>query len=213
MATLFCCSLILAAPTGVLAANSKLVTDTGNLLRGSVYKQSGIARDGVITIRTKWKLPAVAPVFRYDFDIMYGSVEQNHYSFLLGDIAEMVFLPEADGEQSVNIRLRNGVIHKIQLTSEKKAVLGPVNLVITDVSVVTDGYGENIIPVGEVKRIVFSAPSEDTDRSMDELVDDFSRALEVGVRDDLIDEDLAVVMDKIQKRMKARLLNEKKGED
>lgn len=212
MATLLCCSIMLAAFTGARAANSKLITDTGNLLRGKVYKQSGIPREGVITIRTKWNLPAIAPVFRYDFDIINGKVEQNLYSFLVGDIAEMAFLPAGDGEQYINIKLRNGVIHRIQLTSEKKAVLGPVSLWITEVSVITDGYGENIIPVGEVNRIEFSAPADDT-RDMDELVSEFSRALEIGVRDDLIDDDLAVVMDKIQKRMKARMLHEKKGQD
>jgi hypothetical protein len=202
---------ILCISAVALAGGNKLSSDNGNLLRGSVYKQSGIQRDGIITIRTKWNLPAVAPTYRYDFDILNGQVEQNHYSFLMGDIAEISMLPEEDGDQYMNVKLRNGVIHKLMLTSESKPVIGSVSLWMTDVSVLTEGYGENIIPIGEVSRIVFSPPSKGPEETMDDLVEDLSDALKIGMRDDLIDNDLAVVMEKIQKRMKARLLNEKKN--
>jgi len=205
------CAAVLCISAVALAGGEKLTSDTGNLLHGSVYKYSGIQRQGIITIRTKWNLPAASPTFRYDFDIMDGEVAQNHYSFLMGDIAEMVFLPEEDGDQYVNVKLRNGVIHKLMLTSGSKPVIGSVSLWMTEVSVSTEGYGENIIPVGEIARIVFSPPAKGGDKTMDELVEDLSDALEVGIRDNLIDENLAVVMDKIQKRMKARLLNEKKN--
>jgi len=105
--------------------------------------------------------------------------------------------------------LRNGLVHKLTLTSDKKALLGPVKLWMDEVRVLTDSYGENIIPASEVGKIVFYPPATIEQEDMPALVDGLKKAVEVGVRDDLVDEDLATVLENIQKKMKARMQHEK----
>lgn len=202
-----CLVLTIFMAHGVSRAEGKdsLATGTGRLLRGAVYKQSGVERAGVVTIRMDWVLPGTPPVFRYDFDILYGTIEGNLYSYQMGDISEIEFLPVEDGRQPVNIKLRNGLIQKVMLTSEDKGVLGKVKLRVKEVDVITDNYGDNIIPGGDVQKIVFTAPLAAPEEAISGLVDQFARALEVGKRDGLIDKDLLAVLENIQGRMKEKL--------
>jgi len=192
-------------PQALAGDGQRLVSDTGNLLRGTLYKQSGISREGFITIRTTTTLPREAPVYRYDFDILHGRIEGNLYSFMMGDISEMEFLPIEGGTQPVNIKLRNGVIQKIVLSSDEGTVLGPVNLGIREVSVLTDKYGENIVMGGEVSKIVFSSPETAKDEKISGMVDRFGKALEIARRDGLVNEEFLVVLQKLQKEMAAKL--------
>jgi hypothetical protein len=198
-------TLFIAQGVSLAEGNGKLASGTGNLLRGAVYKQSGVARDGVITIRTKWVLPSAPPVYRYDFDVLYGTIEGSLYSYLMADIAEIEFLPADEGRQPVNIRLRNGLIQKASLTTEDKGVLGKVSLRIKEVDVITDGYGENIIPGGDVQKIVFSGPQAASEEDIPALVSTFKKALEVGKRDGLIDKDFLAVLENIQKRAQEKM--------
>jgi hypothetical protein len=181
-----------------------LVSSTGNLLWGTLYKQSGMEREGYITIRTSWAPPTSAPVYRYDFDVIHGRIEDNLYSFLMGDIAEMEFLPIENGGQPVNITLRNGVIQKAVLSSEDKAVLGQVNLMLKEADVLTDKYGENVVTGGEVYKIVFAKPDTVKDEDMQALVDALGLALDTAGRDSLVDKDFLTVLQNIQKKMKAK---------
>ncbi|HEX9860708.1 MAG TPA: hypothetical protein VGB23_05845 [Nitrospirota bacterium] len=202
-------ALFISFLPAVSHADQGLVSETGNLLKGTVYKKTGIEREGIITIKTKWRLPAVSPVYRFDFDMIYGQVEGSLYSFIVGDVAEMEFLPSDDNQQVISITLRDGLVHKLTLTSDKKALLGPVKLWMDEVRVLTDSYGENIIPASEVGKIVFYPPATIEQEDMPALVDGLKKAVEVGVRDDLVDEDLATVLENIQKKMKARMQHEK----
>jgi len=187
--------------------NGGFVSETGNLLTGKVVKKSGMERTGVITIKTAWSYPAIAPVFRYDFDMLHGVMEGGKYSYLMGDIAELTFLPPSDGPQKLEVKLRNGAVMQVDLISGHSTMFGNVGLVIENVIVETDQYGENIIPAGDIAKIVFDSPAETRKHTMADLVDDLDNAIKVGVRDDLIDEDLTVVLKKIQARMKERLKN------
>lgn len=204
---------VLLISSSVMAAGqeAKLVSDTGNLLKGTVYKKSGIGREGVITIKTSWSLPANPPVFRFDFDVVHGLIENSLHSFIIGDIEEITFYPLEDNTQPVGIKLKNGQTNRITLSSDNKAILGPVKLRFDEVRVLTDAYGENIIPAAEVEKIVLSRPPAIQDEDIPMLVDGLLNAVKVGVRDDLMDEDIAVVLENIQKKMKARLDYEKKG--
>ena len=202
---LFIAASIVYAPFAFPAEGQKLVSDTGSLLRGSLYKQSGIAREGFITIRTSTSLPREAPVFRYDFDILHGRIDGNLYSFMMGDIAEMEFLPIDGGTQPVNIKLKNGVIQKVVISSDEGTVLGPVNLGIREVSVLTDSYGENIVTGGEVYKIVFTTPVPVKDEHLSRLVNEFGKALEIGKRDGLVNEDFLVILEKLHNEMDAKL--------
>jgi len=181
---------------------TKFTSDTGNLLRGIVYKHSGAAREGIITIRTSWKLPAVPPVFRYDFDIAFGRIEKNLYQYFMGDITELDFLPIENGEQSVNITLRNGLIQKVVLSSNKKGILGTMNLLLDQVDIITDGYGNNIINGGDVSRIVILPQIKPEEETIAGLTTLLGKALQVGGRDGLVDDNFMVVLKNIQKKMK-----------
>jgi len=185
--------------------NGGFVTETGNLLTGTVVKKSGIERTGVITIKTTWSYPAIAPVYRYDFDMLHGVVEGGKYSYMMGDIAEITFLPPSDGPQMLEVKLRNGAVVTLELISGHRTMFGNVGLNIENVTVETDEFGRNIIPSSEISRIIFESPAEYRRHSMSNLVDDLGKAIDLGVRDDLIDEDLTIVLKKIQERMKERL--------
>ncbi|MBI5695587.1 MAG: hypothetical protein HZC51_07600 [Nitrospirae bacterium] len=187
-----------------------LTSHTGNLIRGTVYKYSGADRTGVVTIRLLSKLPGESPVLRYDFDMMYGTIEGTLYSYLMGDIAEIQFMPIEDGEQPANIILRNGLAQRIILSTRYKSIIGPLNLTLTEVMVETDGYGENYITGGDVQRIVFDAPDKVRDSDMERLVSDLGGALAVGRRDKLVDEEFLKVLENIQSLMKSRLGDGKK---
>jgi len=191
--------------SGVCADAAMLSSNTGNLLRGTVYKQSGVERSGVITVRTDWRLPSEAPVYRYDFDVIRGTMEGNLYSFLLADVQEIEFLPLDENRQPVNIRLRNGVIQKLMLSSESVGVFGKMNLGLKEVDVMTDGYGDNIIMGGDVQKIVFSPPPAPGEEDMNALISSFGKALAVGKRDGLLDKDYSLVLDNIYAKMKAKL--------
>jgi len=191
------------APNAFCAGDeTKFTSGTGNLLRGIVYKHTGVAREGIITIRTSWKLPATPPVFRYDFDIMYGRIEKNLYQYLMGDIVELQFLPIEEGEQPVNVKLRNGLIQKVVLSSDRKGILGKVNLMLDQVDVITDGYGQNIITGGDISRIVILPPIKPEEETITGLTTLLGKALEVGGRDGLVDDNFIVVLKNIQKKMK-----------
>jgi hypothetical protein len=189
---------------GEAVAQSRLATSTGNLLRGTVYKQNGMERTGYITIRTSWRLPAIAPVFRYDFDILYGSIENTLYPYLLADIEEMSFLPIEGKNQPVTIKLRNGLMQKIMLSSDKKTILGRVNLQLKEIAVLTDGFGENIITAGDVHKIVFHAPASEDKEDIRSLANTLGQAIATGKRDGLIDDDLLVVLEKLENRIKKK---------
>jgi len=181
---------------------AKFTSDTGNLLRGIVYKHTGVSREGIITIKTSWKLPANAPVFRYDFDIMFGRIENNLYQYLMGDVAELEFLPIEEGEQPVNVKLRNGLVQKVVLSSDRKGILGKINLMVDEVDIVTDGYGQNIVTGGDLSRIVLLPPTKPEDETVGGLTTLLGKALEVGKRDGLVDENFMVILNNIQKKMK-----------
>lgn len=206
---LFAVSMLILPPA-THAEGDKLVSRTGNMLRGTVYKQSGAEREGVITIKTKWNMPAIGPIYRYDFDIMNGLIEDNLHSFMVGDIKEITVLPFEDGFQVLGVRLRNGGVHKIRLTTDKKALLGPVKVWFENVRVLTDGYGENIIPAEEITKIVFADLPAPGAEDMETLARDFERALELGVRDDLIEEHHAEILENLKNKIKKRLKDEKR---
>ncbi len=182
-----------------------LAAESGNLLHGTLYKQSGMARKGFITIRTSWKLPGEAPVFRYDFDVLHGTTEGNLYSFMMADIAEIAFLPMEEGSQPVNVKLRTGLVQKIYLTSDAKGILGKVNLHLAQVDLLTDSFGENVVSGGDVEKIVFSKPPATGEETMSSLVDTFDKALIEGKRDGLVDGNLMVILRTLQTKMKDRL--------
>ena len=184
-------------------AQSDLSTSTGNLLRGTVYKQNGVGREGYITIRTSWRLPAVAPVFRYDFDLLYGSAENNLYPFLMADVEEIDFLPMDGSDQPINVKLRNGLMQKVILSSDRKSILGRIDLRLDEVDVLTEGFGQNIITAGDVQKIVFERPTPEKE-DLKSLSDTLDKAILTGKRDDLIDEDLLVVLEKLDKKIKAK---------
>jgi len=198
---------VLAAPAFCDDAKFQLASDTGHMLRGTLYKQSGISRQGVITIRTSSNILRSAPVYRYDFDILYGTIDGNLYTFLMADIAEIDMLPPEDAGMPVNILLRNGVIHKIFLSTESKGILGYNSLSIKEADVVTESYGENIVSGGDISKIVFDAPLSTRTEDMPGLVDEFEKALEVGKRDGLLDHNFHTILDNIQKRMKAKQIH------
>lgn len=203
--------LLISASAMAAGPDTRLVSDTGNLLKGTVYKKSGIGREGVISIKTSWNLPAKPPVFRFDFDIVHGLIEGSLHSFIIGDIEEIAFYPQENGAQPVGIKLKNGQTSRMTLSSDNKAILGPVKLRLDEVRVLTDAYGENIIPAAEIDKIVLSRPPAMQDEDIPMLVDGLLNAVKVGVRDELMDENIAVVLENIQKKMKARLDYEKKG--
>ena len=194
--------LTLAQNTFGAGDETKFTSGTGNLLRGIVYKHSGAAREGIITIKTSWKLPAVPPVFRYDFDIVFGRIEKNLYQYFMGDVTELEFLPIEEGEQPVNVKLRNGLIQKVVLSSDRKGILGKVNLMVDEVDVITDGYGNNIITGGDVSRIVLLPPIKLEDETIGDLTTLLGKALEVGGRDGLVDDNFMVILKNIQNKMK-----------
>ncbi|HEY3346517.1 MAG TPA: hypothetical protein VGK71_02730 [Nitrospirota bacterium] len=208
--------IVLAAIIILLSCQAALCADgsanlsshTGNLLRGTVYKYTGVSREGIITIRTTSKLLAVAPVCRYDFDILNATMEGTLYNFMMADIESIEFLPMEEGTQPVNLLLRNGTMRKVLLTSGNKGIFGKFNLRVKEVDIVTEGYGENIVPGGDIQKIVFTAqkPAED---NIKYLVDQLGYALEVGRRDDLIDNDFRGILENIQSRMRTKI-NEKK---
>ncbi len=185
-------------------AQSGLSTSTGNLLRGTVYKQNGVGREGYITIRTSWRLPAIAPVFRYDFDILYGSAENNLYPFMMSDVKEIDFLPMEGSDQPINVKLRNGLIQKVIFSSDRKSILGRIDLRLDEVDVLTEGFGQNIILPGDVQKIVFDRPSTENE-DIKGLSDTLDKAITTGKRDGLIDDDLLVVLEKLDKEIKARV--------
>ena len=193
------------------SAQSGLATSTGNLLRGTVYKQNGVGREGYITIRTSWRLPATAPVFRYDFDILYGSAENNLYPFMMADVEEIDFLPMEGSDQPINVKLRNGLVQKVIFSSDRKSILGRVDLRLDEVDVLTEGYGQNIILPGDVQKIVFERPSTEKE-DMKGLSDTLDKAITTGKRDGLIDDDLLVVLEKLDKEIKARVNGEGKAQ-
>ena len=205
---LFC--LCLASPALSADAKAKLSSNSGFLLRGTVYKQSGAARSGVITLRTSWNLPGVSPIYRYDFDILYGSTEGNLYSFMLSDISEIEFLPLEGKRQPVNVLLRNGTLQKVMLSSNDKFIMGTMNLKLSEVDVLTDTYGDNVISGGDVQKIVFSASPAVQDESMKDVVNSLGNALQVGARDGLVDGDFMTVLQKIYSRLKTKA-DEKSG--
>jgi len=196
--------LFIAAPAHC-ADGSKLISKTGALLKGTVYKQSGVERTGYITIRTTWNLPGIPPVFRYDFDLMSCKIDANLYTYLMGDIADMEFLPLLEGAQAINMRLRNGMGQLVVLSSDDKALLGTVKLRLKEVVVITDKYGENVIPADDVAKITFSAPVPPEHQSMSGLVDELDKALQTGKRDDLVDDSLQIILENIQKKMAGKL--------
>jgi len=200
---------IAAQPALSAEPDTKPAPGKGNLLTGAVYKQSGISRDGVITIFSDWSLLSSPPVYRYDSDILRGRIDEHLYSYQMADIAEIDFYPIDRGEQAVNVRLRNGLIQRLVLSTEKKTVLGFFNIRVREVKVVTDKYGEDVIPAGDVYRIVFSDPSGLKD-DMAGLLDMLGKALYVGKRDGLVDDAFHKVLDNIQSKMKAAAKEEKK---
>jgi hypothetical protein len=208
------CLLCLSAALPAFSdeGKSKLASETGRLISGTVYKQSGITREGVITIRTASGILRSAPVYRYDFDILYGSIDGNIYSFLMADIAEMDQLPPEDKGRPVNIILRNGVVHRIFISSEGKPLVGSSYLSINEVDVVTDKYGENVISGGDIEKIVFQAPAPDKDEDISGLVGELGNAILVGKRDGLIDDNLYKVLENLQKRMKTKETHGDKAE-
>jgi len=181
------------------------VSETGNFLTGTVIKKSGLERSGVITLRTTWSYPSIAPVYRYDFEMLHGITDGRKYSYLLGDLAEIVFLPPTDGPQRLEVKLRNGAVVPLELTSDRSTVFGNVDLYIENVVVESEDFGRNIVPVTDIARLVFESPAESRQHSMSDLVEDLGNAIDLGLREDLIDEDLSVVLRKIHERMKARL--------
>jgi hypothetical protein len=197
-------SLCLASPALSADAKAKLSSNSGFLLSGTVYKQSGAARSGIITIRTSWNLPGASPVYRYDFDILYGSTEGNLYSFMLSDIAEIEFLPLEGKRQPVNVLLRNGTLQKVILSSNDKFLMGTMNLKLDEIDVLTDRYGDNVISGGDVQKIVFSAPPAVQDESLNDVVTSLGKALQVGSRDALVDDDFMTVLQKIYSRLKTK---------
>lgn len=196
-------SLCLASPAFSADSKARLSSNSGFLLQGTVYKQSGAARTGLITIRTSWNLPAVSPVYRYDFNILYGNVEGNLYSFMLSDISEIEFLPLEGNRQPVNVLLRNGTLQKVTLSSSDKLIIGTTNLKLNEVDVLTK-YGENIISGGDVQKIVFSRPPAVQDESLKDVVDSLGNALQVGARDGLVDDDFMTVLQKIYSRLETK---------
>ena len=203
-------SLCFASPALSSDAQARLSSNSGFLLSGTVYKQSGAARSGIITIRTSWNLPGIPPVYRYDFDILHGSTEGNLYSFMLSDITEIEFLPLEGNNQPVNVLLRNGTMQKVTLSSNDKFLIGTMNLKLKEVDVLTDRYGENIISGGDVQKIVFSAPPAVQDESLNDVVSSLGKALQVGARDGLVDDDFMTVLQKIYSRLKTKA-DEKSG--
>ncbi|HLB24973.1 MAG TPA: hypothetical protein VJM83_01460, partial [Nitrospirota bacterium] len=116
-------ALVFTLPEPGLCEGRRLASGTGSLLRGTVYKHSGMERDGFVTIRTGWKVPTVTPVYRYDFDLLRGKIDKTFFSYLLADVAEIEFLPLEEGRQPVNVKLRNGVVQKVTLVSEDRPVV------------------------------------------------------------------------------------------
>ena len=195
----------LVALACLAAFRPALAAEAGNLLKGELYKHSGMVRSGFITVRTSWKLPGEAPVFRYDFDVLHGTTEGNLYSFMLADIAEIAFLPTEDGTQPVNVKLRTGLVQKVYLTSDAKGILGKVNLRLTEVDLLTDGFGENVVSGGDVAKIVFFKQPAAGSETMSALLDTFDKALMEGKRDKLVDENFLAVLRSLQTKMKAKL--------
>ncbi|MHB8174711.1 MAG: hypothetical protein ACYDFU_09680 [Nitrospirota bacterium] len=196
-------SVITASTAFCAGANQKLSSNSGFLLQGSVYKQSGAIRSGIITIHTSWKLPAIAPTYRYDFDILYGNTEGNLYSFMLSDIAQIEFLPIEDDRQPVNILLRNGAMQKVTMSSKKEGIIGTMNLQLKEVDVFTR-YGENIISGGDVQKIVFSAPPKVQDESLDDVISSLGKTLHAGAKDGLVDKKFMTVLEKIYSRLEVK---------
>jgi hypothetical protein len=202
------------APNAFSAGDeTKLTSGSGNLLRGIVYKHTGVSREGIITIKTSWKLPANPPVFRYDFDILFGRIENNLHQYFMGDVTELEFLPIEEGEQPVNVKLRNGLIQKIVFSSDRKGILGKVNLMIDEVYIVTDGYGQNIVAGGDVSRIVLLPPMKPGEETIGNLTELFGKALQVGGRDDLVDDNFMIILKNIQKKMKDKAYGEIEKKD
>ena len=195
---------VLTPPAFCDGGKFKLASSTGRLLYGTLYKQSGITREGTITIRTASNLISSAPVYRYDFDILHGTIDGKLYSFLMADIAEMDLLPSDGGEQPVNILLRSGVLLNVILSTESRPVFGASNLTIKEADVVTDKYGEDIVSGGAIKKIVFKAPPA-APEDMPSLVDRLGKALYVGKRDGLVDDDFYRILSNIESKMKAAL--------
>ena len=157
-------------------------------------------------------LRSASPVFRYDFDILHGRIDNNLFSFMMGDVAEMELLPIEGGAQPVNIKLRNGVIQKVSISTDEGALLGPSNLDIREVSVLTDKSGDNIVPGGEVNKIVFSAPVTVKEDNLENMLATLGKVLEIGKRDGLVDADFLVVLQKLKDNMDTKLKEPKDEE-
>ncbi len=196
-------SVFIASQAFCAGTGEKLSSSSGFLIDGSVYKQSGAIRSGIIVIHTSWKLPAIAPTYRYDFDILYGGAEWNLYSFMLSDIAQMEFLPVEGDRQPINILLRNGAMQKVSLSSRKEGIIGAMNLKLDEVDVFTR-YGENIISGADIQKIVFTAPPDAQKESLGDVVTLLGKTLHAGAKEDLADKKFMTVLEKIYSRLKVK---------
>ena len=197
-------SVLFASQAFCAGTGGQISSNSGFLLQGSVYKQSGAVRSGIIVIHTNWTLPAVAPTYRYDFDILYGSTEGNLYSFMLSDISRIEFLPVQGDRQPVNILLRNGTMQKVTLSSRKEGIIiGAMNLQLENVEVFTR-YGENIISGGDISKIVFAAPPDAEKESLGDMINLLGKTLHAGAKDGLADKKFMAVLEKIYSRLKSK---------
>ncbi len=196
-------SVLIASTAFCAGTGEKLSSNSGFLLQGSVYKQSGAIRSGIIVIHTSWKLPAIAPTYRYDFDILYGSTEGSLYSFMLSDVSRIDFLPVAGDRQPVNILLRNGTVQKVTLSSRKEGIIGTMNLRLEEVDVFTR-YGKNIISGGDIRKIVFAAPPDAQKESLGDVINLLGKTLHAGAKDGLADKKFMTVLEKIYSRLKSK---------
>ncbi len=196
-------SMLIASQAFCAGTGEKLSSNSGFLLEGSVYKQSGAIRNGIIVVHTSWRLPAIAPIYRYDFDILYGNAEGNLYSFMLSDVAQIEFLPVKGDGQPVNILLRNGAAQKVILSSRKEGIIGTMNLQLDEVDVFTR-YGENIISGADVKKIVLTAPPDAQKESLGDVITLLGKTLHAGAKDGLADKNFMTVLKKIYSRLKMK---------
>ncbi len=196
-------SVFIASQAFCAGTGGQISSNSGFLLQGSVYKQSGAIRNGIIVIHTSWKLPAIAPTYRYDFDILRGNTEGSLYSFMLSDVSRMEFLPVEGDRQPVNILLRNGAMQKVILSSESEGIFGNMNLQVKEVDVFTR-YGENIISGGDVQKIVFTAPPDMQNQSLGDVINLLGKTLHAGAKDGLADKKFMTVLEKLYSRLKVK---------
>ena len=192
-------AVVLFAASSALCADpdNKLAQPAGSLLHGTVYKQSGAEREGTITIRMSWSLPTTAPAYRYDFNVISGTVEDTMYNYMLSDVASIEFMPPEGDRKPITVSLKNGKSQKIYPAHQ--TLLGKADMSLKQMDIITEGYGNSIVLGSDVKKVVFSTTKDD---SASTVTEDLGKAIETARRDSLADTDMLQVLENLQKKLK-----------